>query len=217
MTQSDEEYLVKLREDAAEAKTLISNAKKPERERMVVRAFLRCIGVQFADNEIQVEMEEPVDVSFHATRFQIREVLGDRQRGRELQQREQRYKHAKRLSDLLEPFTSSKPFSLPEAARFIAGALAGKASRYGVTNCAQLDALVYMNLKSEHLCPTLCSLAIDCASDAELHRQGWRSVSMLSLPYGVVLAARSDAPQFLRDKIGQALKCWPHADGWFDP
>jgi hypothetical protein len=217
VSQGDEEYLAKLREDAAEAKTLFSNAKKPERERMVVRAFLRCIGEQFADDEIRIGTDEPVDVAVHDARFQIREILGDRRRGRELQERERRYEEAERLSDLLEPFTASEPFSLAEAAQFVAEALAEKASHYGVANCAKLDALVYVNLKGRHLYPKPDQLAIDRMSAAKFDRQGWRSVSILSLPYGVVLVARSDSPQFLQDKVGCILKCWPHVDGWFDP
>jgi hypothetical protein len=217
VSKGDEEYLAKLREDAAEAKTFFSNAKKLERERMVVRAFLRCIGEQFADDEVRVGTDEPVDVAFRDARFQIMEILGGRQRGRELQEREQRYEKAERLSNLLESFAASEPFSLSEGAQFAAEALAGKASRYGVTNCAKLDALVYVNLKDRHLYPKPGQLTIDPVSATEFDRQGWRSVSILSLPYGVGLAARPDSPEFLRYRLGCVLKCWPRADGWFDP
>lgn len=38
----------------------IIRPEKPERERMIVRAFLRCLGVPFSDDEIQPGTEEPV-------------------------------------------------------------------------------------------------------------------------------------------------------------
>jgi hypothetical protein len=51
MTRKDDRYLEALREDAADGRTLMSNPRKSERERMVVRALLRCLGVAFADTE----------------------------------------------------------------------------------------------------------------------------------------------------------------------
>jgi hypothetical protein len=38
--------------------------------------------------------------------------------------------------------------------------------------------------------------------------QGWRSVSVLCAPYGMVLYAASGAPDFLRTVTGRLLRQW---------
>ena len=96
----------------------------------------------------------------------------------------------------------------------IAQSLAEKASHYGVKNCSTLDALVYVDLSGRHLWPLEAALEPKTAD--ELTRQGWRSVSMVFLPYGAVLAAKPDAPPWLKDKVKRILHEWPHPDGWFD-
>lgn len=214
MSGSEQEYLANLRRHASATRDLFSNAKKPERERMVVRAFLRCVGVQFSDDEIKASSNEPVDVVFRAARFQIMEILGDRKRGLAWREREDRYKNAKQTSDVLEPWTSSEPMSFGEVSQMIAESLAKKASHYGFSNCSKLDALVNVDLSGRHLWPLESHLQSE-VSEA-LSQQGWRSVSMLFLPYGIVLAAKPDAPDFLKDNAGVVLNEWPFTDGWFD-
>ena len=49
MSRNDDNYLEALRADVADARSLMSNPRKPERDRMVVRALLRCLGVAFED------------------------------------------------------------------------------------------------------------------------------------------------------------------------
>ena len=71
-----------------------------------------------------------------------------------------------------------------------------------------------MDLRDRHLFPPDPILDPEVAT--ELNRQGWRSVSMLSVPYAAVLYAASGAPGFLRDKVGLVANEWPEPDGWFD-
>lgn len=214
MCRWEQEYIAELRRHASETRELLSNRRKPERERMVVRAFLRCVGVQFSDYEIQASSNEPVDVVFRAARFQIMEILGNRKRGLAWREREDHYKNAKQTSDLIEPWTSSEPMSFGEVSRVIAKDLAKKASHYGVDNSSKLDALVNVDLSGRHLWPLESTLEAE-VSDA-LSQQGWCSVSMLFLPYGLVLTAKPDAPDFLKDDAGVILNKWPNPDGWFD-
>src|SRR5262245_28819366 len=98
MSSSDRQYIADIQRHAAEARTLFSNVQKPERERMVVRAFLKCIGVPFSDVEIQAGKEEPIDVVFGPARFQVMGILGGRKPGQDWRDREERYKAAERLS-----------------------------------------------------------------------------------------------------------------------
>lgn len=116
MARDDDNYLDTLRKDAADARILMSNQRKPERERMVVRALLRCLGVAFEDTEIAAGTEEPVDVAFRAGRFQIRDIVGDRKRGKEWAQREKHYRDAKTVSDVMTAFAPSTAIPLDRAA-----------------------------------------------------------------------------------------------------
>ena len=61
-SSNDDTYLASLRTHAVETRILLSNPMKPERERMVVRAFLRCLGISFTEDEIVSGNDEPVDV-----------------------------------------------------------------------------------------------------------------------------------------------------------
>jgi hypothetical protein len=91
------------------------------------------------------------------------------------------------------------------------------AAKYGPGGCAQLDALLYLNLSGQHLWP------LERPSDQEAAQkataQGWRSVCLLFPPYGAVIHAQSGAPGFLKDAGGEALAKWPRpaAEGLFDP
>jgi hypothetical protein len=87
---SDNAYLGGLRKHAAETRALLSNSNKPERERRVVRAYLRCLGIPFTDEEIVASPNEPIDVRFRFARFQIRDIVGNRLRGKEWAERERR-------------------------------------------------------------------------------------------------------------------------------
>lgn len=214
MIRKDDRYLEALREDAADARSLMSNPRKSERERMVVRAFLRCLGVAFEDAEIVTGTEEPVDVAFRAARFQIRDLVGDRKRGKEWAERERRYREAKNISDVMTPFTASTAIPFDRATKMVAEALTEKSRRYGPRVCGTLDAVAYIDLGGSNLYPAKPGATSDAL--AELCRQGWRSVSMLSLPYGVVLIADAGAPDFLSDRLGSACSEWPGPDGWFE-
>jgi hypothetical protein len=97
----------------------------------------------------------------------------------------------------------------------VAEALAEKASRYRQRTCAALDAVVYFDLGNSHLYPVEPRGA--AAALAELGRQGWRSASMLALPYGMVLTANAGAPDFLHKRVGLACSEWSGPDGWFEP
>ena len=207
-------YIVKLQEHAAEARALLSNSQKPQRERMVVRAFLRCLGISFTENEIVASKEEPVDVLFRSARFQVRDCVGDRKRGLEWIRRQRLYKAAREMADVIGPYRPSKPMPLREAAQTVVDSLTVKAAHYGAVNCATLDALIYIDLRNRHLWPLQPSLESEMLT--ALNQQGWRSVSMLFVPYAAVVSAKADAPAFLKEKVGTVLNQWPHPDGWFD-
>jgi hypothetical protein len=215
MAFSDNAFLAKLREHADRARRLFSNPRKPERERVVVRAFLRCVGETFEDSEIVASSEEPIDVRFRTADFQIMEIVGDRKRGFDWRRRQDRYRDAQHVADVMEPYTPSQPMSFDDAAQLVADRLSAKAARYGAAACARLDALVYIDLHNQHLWPL--EPAGNGRAAAMLQTQGWRSASMLFVPYGVVLLAAPTAPAIVRARAGLVLSEWPGPDGLFDP
>lgn len=187
-----------------EAIEFFSNRRRHERERVVARAFLRAVGESYVEGEFVVGPSEPIDVSYREARFQIMELPGERGRLDEFRERLRRARLAKRLIDVGEPWSSSKPMSLAEAVRAVAIQLEPKSRKYGAVGCAELDALVYINIPGRHLHPELEEASVE---DHGLKQQGWRSVSVLAPPYGFVAFASAQAPDLLKNKAGKVLQC----------
>jgi hypothetical protein len=143
MSDSEREYIARLRAHAAQTRKLWSNESKPERERMIVRAFLRCVGVLFAEREITSCMHDPPDVLFRDARFEVMEDLGGRKRGDEWREREQRWANAEGIADLAEPYSASAPMPIAEAFPRSVDALANSGQvrprRLRAARCAALS------------------------------------------------------------------------------
>jgi hypothetical protein len=208
----DEEYLTKLLHYVNDTRQLFSNKMKRERERMVCRAFLRCAGLPFAEEQIIISGDEPPDVIFESARFEIRELLDERRkRGDEWAQEAKRVEKAKDIEGVLRPAPSPKQITLEELIPLVADALRDKAMRYG-NECRHLDALVYVNLHETFLAPSSTVVGVEA-----LEAHGWRSVSIVFIPFVVVLATTSTAPGFLCARVGQIVNAWPYPEGWFEP
>lgn len=218
MTESSDKYLEELIRYSEKTRGLFSNAQKSEREKMVCRGFLRCIDVQFQAREILVGATEPVDISFRSAAFQITEVLDEgRRRNDELREREEKYRKARSVEDVMElQGPSSEPLSFADMSSRVADRLNEKfCALGGPRGCHGVDALVYVNLIGRHLWPA--EFDSKCAGLSRVRSQGWRSVSVLMLPYGVVFFGTDDAPEFLRDIQGTISHDENRIDGWFDP
>jgi hypothetical protein len=204
MCKTDTEYLEGLRKHAIEARTfLVGHKTKEERERSVCRAFLRTIGITFEEFELKAPAPsgEPADVDFRVARFQVRDLLDGRKRGDEWKGREKKYSKANSLDELLEPYSPPTSIELQELVPKIAQALSEKAQRYG-TGCDDIDALVYVDIEDQYLAEHSVMPDLNV-----LRSQGWRSVSLIFSPYGVILFAKSTAPDFLRAlEPGQYMK-----------
>lgn len=206
----DHDYLEKLRAHADQTRTFLSNKMKPERERSVCRAFLRTLGVSFNDNELIAPTVEPVDVAFREAQFQVRDLLRGRKRDDNWKEMEKQYKEAQHITDLFKPYSPPVPINLGSLMSEVTAALSGKAAKYGA-GCTELDALVYVNLKD-----TFLKADSPAPNTEALQGQGWRSVSLLFPPYGVVLFAKVDAPSFLLNAAGTTSMEWVNPDGLFD-
>src|SRR5919198_4450877 len=61
-------------EERPRPRLLLAQRMKPQRDRAVVRALLRVLGVAFAESEIIAPVEAPIDVRFRQAQFHLREL-----------------------------------------------------------------------------------------------------------------------------------------------
>lgn len=210
MCKTDQEYLEKLRAHAAEARTFLSSKMKPERERSVCRAFLRTLGVPFKDSELIAPTDEPADVAFREARFQVRDLLRpDHRRGDDWKKRQKKYGDATSVDDVMEEYSAPSPVDLETLIPEIATALSSKAKKYG-RGCKDVDALIYADLKDRFL-----ATGSSVRNLEPLKLQGWRSVSLLFPPCGIVLLATKAAPGFLQEAEGEVRTKWANIDTLF--
>jgi len=212
--KSERMFLERLRKHAAETIRYLSSQLKPERERAVCRAFLRCIGISFVESEIVAPSTEPADVSFREARFQVRELMREgRRRGDEWKLRQVRWNRAKSVADVTEPWVSPTPMQFSELIDTVIKSLEQKSIKYGQAQCLDIDALVYVNLTATRF----LDLSTTPGKLSDLEAQGWRSVSILFPPYGLVVHTRDGAPSFLWLQTGKMKNEWSNLDDLFDP
>jgi len=211
MRETEAQNLEKLREHAIKTRAFLTNKMKPERERSVCRAFLRAIGVPLEEQELVAPTDEPADVAFRTARFQVRELLEPHRRiGDDWRAKEKKYSEAKSLAHVLEPYTLPASITLNGLVPEVVGALSEKARKYGL-GCSDVDALVYVNRETQFLAAN--SLMPDLA---ELRSQGWRSVSVVFPPYGVILCRKSMCPDFLSALRPGQQRNWRDIDSLFE-
>ncbi len=211
--KSFREYRQKLQAHAEYAISYLSDSNRSGRERAVCRAFLRCLGVAFMESEIAAPASEPADVSFREAMFQIREIVapGSR-RHQEWKLRRIRAIRARSMDDVTIPWSPPTPMSFSDLTRMVTDAFEQKSRKYGKAQCLALDALVYADLtRARFLLPDT-----ELRDISRLEEQGWRSVSVLFPPYGIVLCATRDAPSFLKSFVGSPQYQWRDLHELFD-
>jgi hypothetical protein len=199
LSPAEQQYKDTMIKAIAETRALFA-ARSPHinREKRICRAFLRCIGVGYSEDNLIRGPYEPIDVTFGEAKFQVTEVLGDKRRGDELRNLENKYKTASVSQDLLVPIGEPERISFPEMAAEVRKRLEQKFIKYGECKCRGLDALVHIELANRYLYPT----EVTCTEDVHtLKVEGWRSVSVLSIPYAIVLFANDTGPAFLKDNV----------------
>jgi len=197
------------REDRPTTRLLLAHRMKPARDRAVVRAFLRALGVAFTEAEIVAPVEAPIDVRFRQAHLHLRDLF-DHQRGRDWQEKETWVHQAHALADGGDSRSPAVDGDLAGVVPHVTAALAAQAAWYG-TRCVGLDALVSVDGRWRVLAPPAQAPEIEA-----LTLQGWRSVSVLCPPYGMVLYAASGAPAFLRTVTGRLLRQWDNMDTLFE-
>lgn len=191
---------------------LLSNEKKPERERRVCAGFLRCLGIVFSVGELLSvpQRHGPPDVIFRKARFEVCDSLSEgRKPHDEARARIARSKKLKKIKDLDVSFTFPTPATYSEVYSYVAEELTKKALKYGMSTCANLDALVHIR---RHV---FLQLHSSRPSNALFSKQGWRSVSFVMPPYSHVIYAAKQAPDFLKALAGKTMHDWSEPDTFY--
>jgi hypothetical protein len=192
-------------QERAQTRLLLAQRRKPERDRAVIRAFLRALGVVCPDAELVAPVEAPVDVRFREGHFHLRE-LRDHQRGRDGYEQDTGVHQRRACADGGDPHGLTEGRAYAVILPHVTAALAAHAAWYGA-RCTGLDALVFVDE-----CPCVLAPPTLAPGVAALPRQGWRSVSVWWPPDGLVLYTASGAPAFLRVGTGNLFRHGEHMD-----
>jgi Putative endonuclease, protein of unknown function (DUF1780) len=196
-------------EGRAQTRLLLAHRIKPQRDRSVVRAFLRALGISFAEAEIVAPVEAPIDVQFRQAQFHLRE-MSDQPRERDGKGYDTRVPQARTFVNGGDPRGPAGGMERTVLVPHITAALAEHAAWFGA-RCVGLDALVSVDARRGVL-----ALPSQAPEITALIMQGWRSVSVLCPPYAMVLYAASSAPAFLRMMTGKLLRQWDNLDTLFE-
>ncbi|MBW2664197.1 MAG: DUF1780 domain-containing protein [Deltaproteobacteria bacterium] len=212
MKESERKYINGLISHTKDSIKFFSNSMKPERERCVCAAFLRCLGIDFSVNGIIAQKPDPPDVIFASAKFEIIELYEDgRRRHDEYRKRLDDLKKAKSMEGALIRIKWPIPISYDKLFTGIKQALNEKAERYGKNLCSSLDVLVYVSLPQRFL-----DINSDPAKFDEIMAQGWRSVSFVIPPYSHVVYCKENAPTFLSAFSGKTRIEWKAPDTFFE-
>jgi hypothetical protein len=202
LSPAEQKYKDTMIKAMAEIRRLFSNPNKPEREKMTCRGFLHCMNIKHNDAEL-IEADNPsFDVIFRQAKFEITEVVGERKRDSQLKKLETKYKNATASRDLFVPIENPEPMLFSEMVQVVRARLGEKFGKRKQQGCENIDALVHIDINNRYLDPVEFSTQAVFAIEA----QGWRSASVLIVPYATVLFASDTAPEFLREHVGQVRR-----------
>jgi hypothetical protein len=210
MDEKDSEYIRQLIANADDAVNFYSEARKTERERSYCAAFLRFLGIGFRVNEVVSVKPDPPDVVFRHARLEICEILDpSRRRHDEWKTRAKDLRQVSNIDEVSIPIHGPRTLPYELVIDLVTKALMAKSKKYG-SNCADLDALVYINILSVTL-----NAQSPLPMPTSLIAQGWRSVSFIMPPYSHVIYASASAPNFLVSFEGRTALIPNSPDRWF--
>jgi len=197
-----------VQEDRTQPRVLLAQRMTPQQDRAVVRALLRVLGVAFAEAEVIAPVAAPIDVRFRQAQFHLRE-LGDHPRGWAWHAQDTRVPQTRTRAHRGDLRTPAVGMERAVGIAHVTAALAEQAAWYGA-RCVGLDVVVAVEGDHGVLAPPAQAPEIGA-----LALQGWRSVSVLCPPDGMVLYAASGAPAFLRMVTGRLLRQWDKSASLF--
>ncbi|AOJ38949.1 hypothetical protein WJ23_14210 [Burkholderia lata] len=193
---NEQELIAQRIEDLEDSVAYFASDNKMARERWVVDAFVRNLGLVPTEDEIVNIKDDPPDVAFRDAYFEIKEILDPgRRRHHEYKQELARVRGISKSQDLLNEFTP-KDSSVGEIYDLCLKE-AASLDKYSNDFKRQTDLLLYVNLRdvmyvTEQPYPDTFALVAT----------GWRSVSFLMGRRSSCLYARPDAPDFIKQAAG---------------
>ena len=209
LEEKENQELQKIKEFDRESIRYFSNECKDFRERKIVKAFLRVIGVDFEGEDVVSYCSDPPDVIFRGARFEVVEILDKgRARHQEYKQKAKKSEAAKSFKDLEEPYTVSEPIDVLELSNLIEKnqAIDKKVAGYNrrCIDVHSIDLLIYLVLKHRQLKPPN-QVVWPPKFLAKLEGQGWRSISFIMGFCAGVIFTGEDAPDFVKNLKGRII------------
>jgi hypothetical protein len=199
MPVTEAEDRATVRQDRIQPRLLLAHRLKPARDRAIVRTFLHTLSLAFAEAELVTSVEAPIDVQFRQAQFHLRELRAHTW-GRNDTAHDIRIPQPRALPDGGQRGDQAVGMELAVLISRLTTTLAEHAAWYGA-RCVGLDALV-----SVEMCHGVLVQPAQPAEVGALLMQGWRSVSVVCPPYGMVLYAAASAPAFLRLVSGRLVR-----------
>lgn len=196
-----DDYLKEQRKALEESVAFFAPERKVEREKWVVDAFLKNLGMTFSDSELEPVADEPPDFRFRGAEFELKELMDiGRPRHQEYRNALEKANAATDPADLLEPFRP-RDITVGEVHRRILDAASELLNKYAPSTCRNLDLLFYVNLEN-----VMGLIEAPFPDVTSLGGQLWRSVSFILGYRACVLVARADAPSFLVEASGKIVQ-----------
>ena len=199
-----EKYKADLLEYAQKSRHFFSNDNKLNREKWVVSKLLDTLSVKYSVGDLK-DAEEPADVGFRCSQFQIKEVMvpDGRPRGRDLQDDIIFADNATCFEDFLEPY---RPCEIN--VQCIINRCLSRAEKlllkYPPEEISKMDLLCYFNATDY----------LEIKSDFELpNNLQYRSVSIVSNQFRIVVYASMSASEFLQKNVGNLYSAGDSTQG----
>jgi len=178
-------------------------AGKQERERFILRGFLRCLEISFEVQEIKSLQDQFPDVEFRGAEFEIKEMLDpDRRRHDEYKDALKKLKETKNIQ--IKPY---QPVfvTFNEVEQRIESVLKDLCHKYPENQRSTTNLLIYFNLQD---------VMLDTKREwvpSSLVRNSWQSVSVVSSSWCYVFDSAREAPEFIAKNVGrfrQKIALW---------
>ena len=199
MPATEAEDRAAVRKDRPQPRLVLVHRLTPARDRAIVRTLLHTLSVAFAAAELVTPVAAPIDVQFRQAQFHLRELRAHPW-GRDGTAHAMRVPQPRTLPDGGHRGGQAVGLELAVLVSDLTAALAEHAAWYGA-RCVGLDALVAVEGRHDVFVQPAPPLEVRA-----LTVQGWRSVSVVCPPYGMVLYAADGAPAFLRLVSGRLLR-----------
>lgn len=201
---TDDEIICELIRQREATIAWFGQSGKQERERFILKAFLRCLALSDLLEIKSINGAFP-DCEFQGSEFEIKEMLDpDWRRHDKYKKGLEELKKIKKLRDLIKPYRPAF-VTFHEVGQRIGQVLDDLCRKYPEHQRASTNLLVYFNLQD---------VMLDTKKEwvpSILDSRSWRSVSVVGSSWCYVFGSSTKAPQFITENVGrfrQKTRLW---------